>query len=471
MSSKSLTPETGAPRQVVPRIRFDAPPWPLVFELDEGQSVDIPGAGGRKHAVRLMDVAHFTEPDWWVPENPAHATIACAEVSIEVDGEPVRLLCRPYEMPREVRGLRLYVEATRDWARTSHYQPLANIAGCVRFSCVPAGASWGPALRFPLAGYRWRTSTYRNTWNSLVPFNSLYYHRGEDMGAIPDRLDIVAPAAGRIALTPLPEGDNRSNSLAIDLDGSPARLTFAHMNIESIPASLTAGAALPVGGKIGRTGCTWSGSKSQHDDPHLHLGLRLGELDLSPYPLLVESYFSTYDDPVVAVAGGFAFTTAGGSCTCDGSRSLARPGRRIVRWQWRLHDGREVEGPLAQAVYDRAGVYVEELIVMADDGSRDRDFLHVRAYNPGQLRGIARGWLYSSPCRGILPGTPVTLWTRLSGAQEMTVDFGDKTDPVLMQPELQHVYAAPGLYAVTVSGRGPGDEPVTLKLRVRVEGK
>jgi hypothetical protein len=35
-----------------------------------------------------------------------------------------------------------------------------------------------------------------------VPYNKLYYHRGEDYGAIPDRLDVVAPFEGTVIATP-----------------------------------------------------------------------------------------------------------------------------------------------------------------------------------------------------------------------------------------------------------------------------
>lgn len=448
---------------------FDPSSGPFVFELDEECSIAVPGRGGRLQTVRLTGVRHFTEPDWWVPENHARVTVTCAEVSVEVDGEPATLRCRPYEMPREIGGLRLYVEATREWACAPQLHPLADLLHSVRFSCVPAGNPWGPELCFPIKDFRWRSSTYQNTWNSLVPYNLLYYHRGEDMGAIPDRLEVIAPAAGRIVKSPLPDGDGRSNAMALQLDGSKALLTFGHMNIETIPPKLVEGTAVVAGERIALTGCTWSGRKSQHADPHLHWELQLGETRVSLFPLLVESYFRTYPDPVLAIAGGFGFTLSGGEYICDGTRSLSRPGRHIVRWQWRLHDGRVVDKPVARTTYDRPGAYVEELTVTADDGSQDRDFLHVRAYAPGKVRGIARGWIHSHPCRNILPGTPVTFWFRLAETKSATVDFDDGNAPVTLKTEMIHVYDVPGMYSIAVNGQGPGGEPVSMKLRILVE--
>ena len=101
----------------LPRILAAAPGWPVVFELDEGESIDLPAAGGRMRSVRLIAVRHSTEPDWWVPENESRQIVARAEVLVEIDGEPATLFCRPYELPRELGGLRLYVEASRGGGR------------------------------------------------------------------------------------------------------------------------------------------------------------------------------------------------------------------------------------------------------------------------------------------------------------------------------------------------------------------
>src|SRR3546814_16843238 len=89
----------------------------------------------------------------------------------------------------------------------------------VRLSICLEGESWGPeSLKFPILDYRWRASAYNNTWSSLVPYNKLYYHRGEDYGAIPDKLDIIAPLDGEIMDTPLPDGDIASHALFLRSD-------------------------------------------------------------------------------------------------------------------------------------------------------------------------------------------------------------------------------------------------------------
>jgi hypothetical protein len=213
----------------------------------------------------------------------------------------------------------------------------------------------------------------------------------------------------------------RSNALGLRLP-SGILVRYAHMNIETIDSALVVGAAVKSGQALARTGCTWNGRRSQTHDPHLHVGFHAAGTSISPYPFLVEAYLRAYDDPVLAVAGGYAFTVPGGSVDLDGSRSVARPAGaasakpdRALAMRWVLHDGRIVEGPRARAVFDRPGLYSEELRVRAAGGGEDRDFLQVRVYDPFRGSDIGRGWIYHAPVRGIRPGTPVLFWHRLNG--------------------------------------------------------
>jgi hypothetical protein len=240
------------------------------------------------------------------------------------------------------------------------------------------------------------------------------------------------------------------------------------MNIESIPAHLALGAEVTEGQKLGRTGCTWNGAQSQSHDPHLHLGLEVDGARLSPFPALVASYFRTYDDPLIPIAGGMGYAVAGEMYTCDGTRSLARAGRKIVSYRWRLHDGAEVEGPLAEVPCDHPGLYAEELTVVADDGSEDRDYLHIRVWDPARERDIARGWLHYTPSRQIAPGDEVLFWNRTRDTRGAKIDFGDGTAPESIEAEARHACRAPGLYTATLSALGPADEPAALKVRVIV---
>jgi hypothetical protein len=214
---------------------------------------------------------------------------------------------------------------------------------------------------------------------------------------------------------------------------------------------------------------TWDGRKSQEYDPHCHVELLHGEIQLASFPYLMEAYLRDYPDPVLAIAGGYAFTRAGRAVQLDGSRSLARPGGRIRRYTWQLHDGRVVTGARVTVQYDRPGLYTEALQVTGPGGATDRDFVQVRVYEAGRGREIAYGWAYHFPVRGIRPGTPVLFWNRLVHAQTpVMVDFGDGTPPEPVGRETTHAYRAAGRYVVTFSARGPREEPVAVKLEVVV---
>jgi murein DD-endopeptidase MepM/ murein hydrolase activator NlpD len=457
----------------------DVPGWPLVFELNRGQShkVERPSpAGAVSRDVTLISVEHAHEPDFHIARNPSRRTITEARVVVDVGGQRATLRCRPCQSPAAVNGLLLYLETTREWAAAPEIEKVDAVRGDVRFSAVAEGEAWGPPMTFPIRDYRWRSSSYNNTWRSLVPYNLLYYHAGEDLGAIPDRLDVVAPWPARITATPLPAGDGKSNGVILRTDGG-VEVRFAHMNTESIDPVVTVGAAVRAGQRLGKTGMTWAGRRSQHNDPHLHTGFRIplgdaGETTaISPFPFFTRAYFHAYPDPLLPIAGGYVFTLRDTDVTLDASRSLARPGRTITAYRWRLSDGREVDGLTATIRYARPGLYSEELIVRADDGSEDRDFAQVRVWAGDKApEAVAHGWLHYAPVRVIRPGAPVTFWNRLTRTVgDVLIDFGDGTPAQPIKAETRHAYPNAGTYTVTLSARGPGDAPVTVRTRVVVE--
>ena len=446
---------------------------PVVFELDLNQTrqVQLAGPFGPvERGVRLLAVRESYWPNCHIPELPQKRVFRSAEVDIVVSGTPATLLARPFEMPKTVNGLRLYVETTRAWATEQQLDPMPGVRRAVRLSCVAMGTPWGPAeLRFPVRDYRWWANTYGNTWLALVPYNAHYYHRGEDLGAIPDRLDVLASLEGVVTRSPLPGGDGESNGLQIRCP-SGVELNYFHMNIETMLPHLTSNALVRAGDSLGRTGMTWAGRKSQHNDPHLHWGVTVDGKPLASYPFLVEAYLRDYADPLLAVAGGYHYATPGETVELDGSRSVARHDRSIVRYQWRLHDGREIEGPRAVLKTVQPGLFSEELRVFADDGSEDRDYAQLRVWNTTAGAHFAAGWFYHWPVRGARPGTPILFWNRLFGTTgPAEIDFGDGSASVRINQEVSHIYPKAGLYTAALRSRGPADEPVEVRMRVMIE--
>lgn len=481
--SDNGTPKLWAGRRAVikvepPRSRNRSPAapsaaMPTLFELEVNKARQIRAMGPSgpiERNVRLLAVRESYWPNYHIPDLPQKRVFRSAEVEVDVSGTRATLRARPFETPKEVNGLRLYVETTRAWATELQLDPMPEVRGAVRFSCVAAGAPWAPSgLRFPIGDYRWRANTYNNTWLALVPYNRHYYHRGEDFGAIPDRLEVLASVTGVVARSPLPNGDGRSNGLMIR-DPAGLEISYSHMNTETILSHLTNTAPIRAGEAVGRTGMTWSGRKSQHNDPHLHWALSVDGKAIASYPFMVEAYLRDYPDPLLAVAGGYHYATPGDTVELDASRSVARPGRRIVRYQWRLHDGREIETAHAKLKVDRPGLFSEELRVFADDGSEDRDFAQLRVWDMHPGARFAAGWFYHYPVRGAKAGTPILFWNRLYGTTgPVEIDFGDGSPPVWIDQQATHAYNQAGHYTAALRGRGPGDEPLEVQMRVVVE--
>lgn len=449
--------------------------WPEVFSLKIGES-HLVKSHKRQWEVTLINYQEFWEADHWIADNPDQRTYSQARIEIEISGggwrnffkQRATLILRPFQLPVVIDGLRIYVETTYQWA-TQGIAVVKNMTGDVRFSALDATENWGPPdLLFPLKNYRWRSCTYNNTWSALVPYNLLYYHRGDDFGAIEDRLDVIAVVNGTITESPVPTAQD-SNTIEIQ-SSDGMRFRYAHINIETMNPHLTIGSQVQAGQFLGKTGSTW---QSKHGaDPHLHFGIWQADgSSISSYPFLVDAYLRMYPDAILPVAGGYYFTTPGCPLRLDGSRSIPRPDRAIASSTWRLSNGTTAHGLQTTIRYDRPGCYAEELIVRSDDGQEDWDFAQVRVYNfEATPRQIGYGWLYHSPVRGIKPGDSVRFQPRLVNVQPpVTLDFGDGSPPQAIAAETSYAYAKPGIYIVTLTTSGPANDPVTLKMRVIVE--
>lgn len=456
-----------------PYVLWNAEEWPVVVELKSGEKYKIErkfNGETIKRSIRLVSCKESTEPDLWIRENSARQTLCDAEVVVEVDGVRATLHARSYQSPCLVNGLRIYVESTKLWANQVELAPLGWRGGDVRFSVVAEGESWGPpALRFPIQQFRWRSSSYNNTWLSLVPYNKLYYHRGEDFGAVPAHLPVVAMLDGEVVASPLPNGDGDSNLLIVE-HPCGIKNQYAHMDIENIDPRFTVGTPVRAGDILGKTGMTWSGQKSQTHDHHLHTDFILKDTNISSYPFLVEAYLRDYPDSVLAIAGGYAFGLPGQTIHLDASRSVVRCGEKITKFTWLLHDGKVMDAEEMNLQYDRPGLYSETLVVRTDRGNEDRDYLQVRIYDPEHPRQIASGWFYHWPVRGILPGSDVEFHNCLSGAKgDVLIDFGDGSDPQPIQKTAAHSYIKPGVYSASLKATSEYGEPTEIQMRVVVD--
>ena len=438
--------------------------WPMTVDVNPGETVTAI-RNGVAHTFRILSDANG-QPAIVYETMPFPTTSAtnrvnyAARVRLQIDGTEVEMVARPFQYPVEAAGLRLYLDGTQEWLGTDDVYPV-NLPKRIRLRFTAAGESWGPAtLRFPVGEYRWYATTYNNTWLGVVPqdVNTVYYHKGEDFGAVPDLLPVLAPEDGVVS----------TNGTGVQTTAVDGTLYWsAHMNVAGIFVNagdwVVAGQTLGVTGKRGNSDA----------DPHVHYDATWGSEEPGSYPFAADAYLRDYPDAGIPVAGGYQFVFTGDTLTLDGRRSLARPGRTITAYRWILHDGSVVNGPTAPLTVATAGYYGEELRVFFDDGREERGFTQVRVFargSSGQMPIL--GLLYQYPVRGIHPGDLVTIRHHpfLLASNERTIDFGDGSAVQTVyggQPTIPHAYAVPGLYTVTV--RPAGTPAQVLKTSVLVE--
>ncbi|HET7117469.1 MAG TPA: PKD domain-containing protein [Hanamia sp.] len=452
---------------------MNIPGFPQVFELNVGQkhTVRLVYKGMViSRSIKLISFKPYFEPYSLFKKGPPEI-YSKAEVVLAVSGKRVILVHRPYQMPVEFNGLRLYVEAIKDWALSADIADLKGLKGQVRLSVSAAGEAWGPRnMIFPIKGYRWKAGVYQNTWSALVPYNLRYYHRGEDYGAVPDKLDIVSPFDGKIIGSPLPNGDGQSNAVYIQ-NKSGVIFRVAHMDIENIQNDCKIGNIVRSGEILGKTGMTWSGRKSQINDSHCHVELQYHGTQLASYPYFMEAYLRTYPDKVIAVAGGYQFTDVGMNVLLDATRSIARKGETIKSYTWKLHNGEIKNSSKVILRYQYPGLYTEQLTVKTLSGAEDRDFVQIRVFDSTvDKRDIAYGWAAYDPVRDIHPNTKVLFWNRLINTKgSVMIDFGDNSGVTTVNKEIYHIYKAEGRYVVTLFSHSNNDKPITIKMEVVVE--
>lgn len=456
-------------------IILDQPGYPFIFELDPGESQNvIRSYNGKtiKSYIKLNSSKSFMETNYWFNDSLGKQNYYQTNVELDISGQVVILHHRPYQMPETINGLRINIENIKDWDEHGRLGKTGGMKKQVRISVCLEGEPWGPeSIIFPIDNYIWRAAVYNNTWSALVPFNLLYYHRGEDYGAIPDLLDVVSSIDGKIISTPLPDGPKGSNGVVIE---NPDGVTFryAHMNFETIVKENTVGKEIKAGDLIGKTGMTWNGFKSQHLDPHLHIGLTIKDIDVNSFPYIMEAYLRKYTDKVIAIAGGYRFAVPGEKVELDASRSFDRNNLPLKSVKWNLSNGTIESNPLISITYNEPGIYTEELIVETEAGDTDRDFLYVTVFDPSGVNNTASGWAYYYPVRGIKAGDEVIFWNRLTGTiSDVMINYGDESSWEIIGAEASHIFKKAGKFVITLKSTGPGKAPVTLKMELVVEEK
>jgi len=396
-----------------------------------------------------------------------------AEVRLEIDGQPLDLVCEPYTMPTETASLRVLVDATAG---------RKNIPKQVQLSLWDASDTIVDTKRFgfPLHNYRLLshgTQAYGEPVHLGAgdddPTGQRFYHDyGFDTGGFEGREEVVSATEGKIVMF-WPSREDLCSVVVQDDNGF--LWEYAHLN--SVAPEIALNTHVIQGQKIGILGKTGpSGNFS-----HLHLGSYLSRNDvdtgnmnrrLNLYPWLVAAYQAQHPKGLFAVARPHHTVLTGEKVVLDGVHSLAWGGSKIVKWRWILPGGRTVKQVRAETEFDRPGAYLATLWVKDDQGREDVDFCQIKVFSRANPeKGMPHIYLSYTPTEDVRPGQPVRFrgWFQGKGEGPIKVDFGDGTRLTDYQEysEVQHSFKTPGIHIVTAQGEA-GGRPITQKVKVVV---
>lgn len=438
---------------------------PEVIDLSVGESHRVTLSTGKMKTITLLSYIEHTEPYYEPANNSFVDAVVSADVRIEVEGTAAAISGGPFRLPSTVNGLAILVTTTRGWVGGIFSD---NLKKDVRLEVKDASTPWYEPGRFvfPIRNYRWRIMNYQHTWLAVVVNQArLYYHRGEDMGMIPDLEAVLSMTSGAITHVPGPAGDGESNSVIID-DENGLRFHYEHMNAPNIRPDLQPHSRVKQGEKIGLTGDTWQGKPVP--GPHLHVDITEKGTYRNSFPIFVAAYLRSYPGSVLPIAGGWRHVWAGEELELDGSLSIASLGRKISSYNWVFSDGTRAAGSKVRRRYVTPGTYSEQLLVRDSERVADSDFVEVFVLDRKAKSRPPYALINYYPVRGIKPLTEVNFLTRYNNMKDVTIDFGDGTR-VPYAEEIKHRYQKPGLYVVAVTGKDSGSGPGVFKVRVVVE--
>lgn len=442
---------------------------PLIIELNSGDShlikkeeLDL----GEDILIKFDNIKYFHEP--YFRKKKWYEVFYRAEIKLTINGEKVSLLCAPYQLPVNVCGLNIMVDLVRGIGQGNYPTSLNKD---IRLAVNSSSKPWFKKLAFPIKGYRWRASIYTHTWNGFVHISragqedeAVYYHRGEDYGAYPNKHDFLAVTDSFIEVFPPEGGDGGSNSIILN-DGL-YRYRFAHANMEYVRKDLSQGDQINKGEVLAKTGNTWNGHLTR--GPHLHLGIERikDNIKINTYPLLIDAYRRNYPEDIIAIAGNYRFCREGDIIELDATSSITELNEKIT-YKWNFCDGSSKTGIRVKKEYKRAGTYTEELKITNEKGQVSRDFLIVRVSKEGGYE-LPFAWIFYYPVRNIKISTPVAFSFDYRDMTGVSIDFGDG-NIVDYQKNYIHSYQEAGDYIITLKGLSKEGVPGIFKTYVRVE--
>ena len=469
-----------------------AQPFALA-DLDCGQSTTVTLPDGQRVALKLLKVDETRDP--------IRNAVRRAEVSVEVNGRPVKLVSGNYQLPIEAAGVQIDCPIVAGC--TEKDKNPWSLDKAARLRVWPAGSPWiQPGTLVYPARQRWfATDTQMANEPVFVDGGeqpnrkSIYYHWGLDVGGTEALVEVIAATDGVVmssgtqAVTgELPPPVRPRADVVYVRDARGWFYRYSHLH--TIDASIQPGVKVAMGQRIGLLGKE-GGSGGW---THLHFDISLMQPSgrygiIDAYALLWQVYHAQHKTQLQAVARPHHFTGVGQPVQLSGQRTWSRQGPGHIRsYQWILSDGSQASGCTVARTYGRPGVYSEILKVTDADGRIDYDFAVVQVVDPqhpDQLPPSIHATYW--PSFDLKPNDEITFKVRsfrigrTEGRERW--DFGDGTPAVEVQSDgnavklakdgyavTTHRYQRPGHYLVSVQRTNDRGETATARLHVAVGG-
>ena len=451
-------------RNVVTSLRLKAgPPLPTrqpilrALDLSIGETQTVELSIGKTATVKLVKVDERRDP--------IRGAVREADVTIEIDGEPVTLASGNYNLPVKTGAVQVDCPITGGY-RSNSGNDSWGLEKNARIRLWPAASPWidPTAFRYP-AGQRWfASSTQMGNEPTYVDggekpsVTKIYYHNGLDMGGAEGMVDVLAAtdgvvvSAGTLRMSGFEDTPSRPRyDVLYILDDQGWYYRYSHL--KTIDPAIEPGAVVRAGQKLGVLGKEGgSGGWS-----HLHFDItsrqpsgRWGTQE--GYAFLWQAALREQKPEVVAVARPHRLAWTGEPVELDASKSWSRSGP-IARYTWIFGDGTTVNGPRVERTYDRPGAYSEVVRVTDRRGNVAHDFAIVQVIDRAHPEFVPPTIHASyAPTFDITPGDPVTFKVRTFRTTEghETWDFGDGSPPLDVHSDGNAVQHAPDGYAVAI---------------------
>lgn len=437
-----------------------------VVDLDLGESQTLKLSDGAEATVKLVDLKEFRDTVCFA--------VRRAEVTVEIDGQSIKLATGNYNLPRAVGRVQVDCPVTTGYNENGT-PSFWGLDKAVRLRLWPAGS---PLLQpgtflYPVKQKWFGTDTQMANEPVSVDGGDragkrkIYYHSGLDIGGSEGLVEVVAAtdslvvSVGEIVLDEHRRGTPVAPRYDVVylLDGRGWYYRYSHL--KEIDKRIVPGRLIRQGDRVGLLGKEGgSGGWS-----HLHFEIvsrqpsgKWGTQE--GYAFLHEAYCQQYKPHLLAVARPHHLIWAGESITLDGAKSWSDSGK-ISRYDWQLSDRTTASGSSLKRTYSKPGRYSEVLKITDAAGHTAYDFTVVlvadRDHPERHVPTVSPNFY---PTNGIVTGEPITFKVRSfnTSAGKETWDFGDGSPLVEVQSDGNRDKLSPTGYAVTTHHFSkPGD--------------